>query len=149
MTATATATPTATISISPFWPLLCKRFSMKGSPKIQRLEDLLVWQKARTLAIDVYRVTNRGPFSRDHSLKNQVRRATISITSNIAEGFGRYSPREFTSFLSIASGSASEVLSQILLAHGLDYLDDEEADQIAQSCSEISRMIAGLRRKIV
>jgi four helix bundle protein len=119
---------------------------MNPGNKIQRLEDLKVWWKARELGKLVYLATSKMPFCKDYSLRNQILRAVISISSNIAEGFGRYNPREFRNFLSIASGSTSEVKSQVYLAKDIGYLRGDEADRLIKLCDEITRMIAGLRK---
>ena len=116
--------------------------------KIARFEDLLVWQKSRDLALAIYRVSNDGGFARDAALRNQIRRAAISVMSNIAEGFERYSRTEFRQFLSIARGSVSEVRSQLHLAHGLDYLPEPQFRELYEACLEISRMLAKLRAKV-
>jgi four helix bundle protein len=84
--------------------------------KARTFEELVVWQKARALAVLVYRATNDVSFARDYGLRNQIRRAAVSVMSNIAEGFGRYGRAEMRHFLSIARGSAFEVRSQVYLA---------------------------------
>jgi len=121
---------------------------MEAEDKIQKLEDLKVWCKARDLGKLVYMVTSKLPFSKDYPLRDQIRRAAISVSSNIAEGFGRYNAGEFRNFLSIASGSTTEVKSQIYLAKEVSYIEGEEAERLIQRCDEITRMIAGLRGKI-
>ena len=75
--------------------------------KVRKFEDLEVWQIARDLSVEIYRATQDGKFSRDFGLRDQIRRAAVSVMSNIAEGFDRYSRAEFKQFLSIARGSAS------------------------------------------
>ncbi len=79
---------------------------MSGS--IERFEDLIAWQKARVLTRQIYQLTSEVPFSRDFGLKDQIRRAAISIMSNIAEGFERNRPAEFHQFLSVAKASCAE-----------------------------------------
>src|SRR5687768_4327436 len=108
--------------------------------RIARSEQLAVWKKAKDLAVNVYRTTGEGRFARDYSLRDQVRRAAVSVMSNIAEGFERYGPREFRHFVSIARGSASEVRSQIHLAKELGYLSPEEANNLSILCLDLSRM---------
>jgi four helix bundle protein len=130
------------------WPADCKLFCMETKRKIERLEDLQVWRKAKDLGREIYSITSKGAFSKDYPLRDQIRRAVISISSNIAEGFGRYNPGEFRNFLSIASGSTTEVKSQIYLAMEIGYLTEAEADRLIQMCDEITRMIAGFRGKI-
>jgi four helix bundle protein len=115
---------------------------------ITRFEDLEVWKKARDLSLAVYRVTSEGSFARDFGLRDQIRRAAVSVMSNIAEGFDRYSRSEFKQFLSIARGSASEVRSQLYLAHALGYLGEDDFVTIHGLCLELGRMLAS-RRSIV
>jgi four helix bundle protein len=118
-----------------------------GRMKVARFEDLAVWMKAKELSLDVYRATNQGPFQRDFGLRDQVRRASVSVMSNIAEGFERYSRSEFRHFLSIARGSASEVRSQVHLARELGYLTHEDSAALLDLCLEISRMLAALHTR--
>ena len=113
--------------------------------RITRFEELLVWQKAKRLCVEVYRVTGKGPFVRDYGLRDQIQRAAVSVMSNIAEGFERYSRTEFKHFLSIARGSASEVRSQLHLARELNYVTEHDFRRLYDSCVEVSRMLAALR----
>jgi len=115
---------------------------------IKRFEDLRVWQKAIDLAEEVYRLTSEGQFSKDWGLKDQVRRASVSVPSNIAEGFGKYSNKEFGRFLAIANGSSYELRSQLILAKRLGYLSELEAELTIRSCVVVSKLIGGLRRAI-
>jgi four helix bundle protein len=115
--------------------------------RVTKFEDLTVWQKSKELSLGVYRATNRGAFRHDLALKNQIRRASVSVMSNIAEGFERYSRSEFRHFLSIARGSASEVRSQLHLARELGYLSPEDADGLLALSLEISRMLAALHTR--
>lgn len=91
------------------------------SAKVEKFEDLVVWQKAHHPAVSVYRFTALEPFCRDFGLRDQVQRA-VSVMSNIAEGFERYSGPEFRQFLSVERGSVAEVRSQLHLARSLKYL---------------------------
>jgi four helix bundle protein len=86
-------------------------------------------------------------FKRDYALRDQIRRAAVSVMPNIAEGFERYSRTEFRHFLAIARGSASEMRSQLHLAHGLAYISDAEFKALYRSCVDLSRMLAALRAK--
>jgi four helix bundle protein len=101
----------------------------------------------KALSLGVYRVTAAGPFSRDFALRDQIRRAAISVMSNIAEGFERYSRPEFGQFLSIARGSAAEVRSQLYLARELGYIQELDFQQLRDLTARISRMLASLRTK--
>ena len=116
--------------------------------RIDKFEDLIAWQKAQELALEIYRVTSEGRFAKDFGLKDQIQRASVSIMSNVAEGFERYGPQEFRHFLSIARGSAGEVRSQLYLAQGLQYINEDEFQKLRSLCIEISRLIGGLRTSI-
>lgn len=116
--------------------------------KISRFEDLKVWQKSKSLAVTVYGVTRRSPFSRDFGLRDQLQRASVSVMSNIAEGFGRFTSPEVRRFLSIARGSAAEVQSQLYLARDLGYITEEEHGSLNARCQEINRMLAALRSSL-
>ncbi|MBW3570425.1 MAG: four helix bundle protein [Gemmatimonadetes bacterium] len=116
--------------------------------RVRCFEDLVVWQKSRDLSVDIYRVTSQGAFSRDHALRDQIRRAAVSVMSNIAEGFGRYSRAEFRQFLSVARGSVSEVRCQLYLARELTYIENQDHDRLHELCLEIARMLAALRASI-
>ena len=115
--------------------------------QVRRFEDLAVWQKSKELSLAIYRITEGPGFRRDYTLRDQIRRAAVSVMSNIAEGFERYSRTEFRHFLAIARGSASEIRSQLHLAHGLAYISDAEFRALYRSCVEVSRMLAALRAK--
>ena len=116
--------------------------------KVTRFEQLQVWQKAKVLTLEVYRTSRTGPFARDFGLRDQVQRAAVSVMSNIAEGFGRFTRPEVRRFLSIARGSAAEVQSQLYLARELGYLTSEEHRALNALCYEISRMLAALRTSL-
>ena len=121
---------------------------MTSPSKIQRFEDLIVWQKTMSLAEEIYKATRQGEFAKDWGLKNQIQRAAVSIPSNIAEGYGRYRAADFKRFLTMANASAYEVRSQSQLAARLGYLGALEAEMIIKRCEEVSRMLIGLKRKI-
>ena len=111
-------------------------------------EDLAVYQKAMTLTESIYKATSDGPFSKDWGLRDQLRRAAVSILSNIAEGYERNSTPEYRRFLLIAKGSSGEVRAQLGLARNLGYLSHEKADSLIESCIEVTRMLGGLVKKI-
>lgn len=113
---------------------------------IVRFEDLDAWKIARELTRDVYRVTSCDRFSRDFGLKDQIRKASVSIMSNIAEGFERDGNREFCNFLSIGKGSAGEVRSQLYVALDQGYVTQEDFDAIYAKARESGRVIAGLSK---
>jgi four helix bundle protein len=116
--------------------------------RVKRFEDLIVWQKSRDLSVAIYRSTSNGPFARDFGLRDQIRRAAVSVMSNVAEGFGRYSRSELRQYLSIARGSVTEVRSQLYLARELGYVDETEHQSLHELCIEIARMLAALRASI-
>lgn len=91
--------------------------------KIEKFEDLITWQKARELTKNVYRISRKGEFLKDFGLRDQIRRASVSVKSNIAEGFERGGRSEFHQFLVIAKGSCAELRSQLYVALDADYID--------------------------
>jgi len=116
--------------------------------KVRRFEDLVVWKKSKDLSLAVYRITGAGAFARDFGLRDQIRRAAVSVMSNIAEGFERYSRAELRQFLSIARGSTAEVRSQLTLARELGYLQEAEHASLHDQCVELSRMLSALRASV-
>lgn len=116
--------------------------------RVDRFEDLIAWQKARELCRQVYELTAKENFSRDFALKDQVRRAAISIGSNIAEGFERNNPKEFHQFLSIAKSSCAELRSQLYTAFDVGHLSQEEFERVYALSSETGRILGGLRAAV-
>ncbi len=108
--------------------------------------ELVAWQKAMDLVTDVYSATREFPREEIYGLTAQLRRAAVSIPSNIAEGQGRRSPREFIQFLRIARGSLMELETQIMIAARLSYLEKDAANRILTSADEISRILQGLAK---
>lgn len=115
---------------------------------MEKFEDLVVWQKARKLTVSVYELTTDHRFGRDFNLRDQVRRASISVVANIAEGFERGSHREFAQFLTIARGSCAEVKALAHVALDQDYLSKAQFDSVYAQCSEIGRLLNGLKRSL-
>ncbi|MCH7976614.1 MAG: four helix bundle protein [Bacteroidetes bacterium] len=109
-----------------------------------RFEDIEAWQSGRELTKQIYSVSREHTFSRDFALRDQIRRAAISITSNIAEGFERQTTREFIRFLFIAKGSSGEVRSQLYCALDEGYLTPQSFDELFDMASSTSRQLAGL-----
>ena len=107
-------------------------------------EQISAWQKARQLTKELYKITASGAFGRDYDLRNQIRRASVSIMSNIAEGFERSGTGEFNQFLSTAKGSAGEVRSQLYVALDQEYFSTAIFDRLSKQTTEIGRMISGL-----
>jgi four helix bundle protein len=115
------------------------------SDEIRKFEDLIAWQKARTLTAQIYRVTMEGRVARDFAFRDQLRRASVSIMANIAEGFERGRPAEFHQFLSIAKASCAEVRSHLYVALDAGYLNQQEFDSLMKLAIEVSRITGGLR----
>ena len=109
-------------------------------------EEIEAWQQARTLAKIVYEASGKGAFGRDFALRDQIRRAAVSVMSNIAEGFGRGGAREFVQFLSIARGSASEVSAQLYVALDQGYVSKESFGQLQEQATRTGSVISGLVR---
>ena len=114
--------------------------------KIRKFEDLESWKKARQLTNAVYKATATGNFARDFGLKDQIRRASISILSNIAEGFERGGDREFLQFLAMAKGSCGEVRAQLYVAIDQGYLFRPLFERLSNDTAEIGRLISGLMK---
>jgi four helix bundle protein len=111
-------------------------------------KDLLVWQRSMDLVEVVYRLTERFPSVEQWGLVSQMRRAAISVPSNIAEGYGRQATGEYRHHISIARGSLLELETQILLSQRLKYLQPEDANSVLKEIDEISRMLATLVAKL-
>lgn len=108
---------------------------------IKNFTEIQSWQIARELNKKIYKLTNNTAFSRDYWLKDQIRRASVSIMSNIAEWFWRKSNKEFIYFLSIARGSAYEVESQIYIAYDLLYITKEQFEELMNLLTSISKLL--------
>ncbi|KAF0146383.1 MAG: 30S ribosomal protein S23 [Nitrospirae bacterium] len=108
---------------------------------IKRFEDIVAWQKGRELCKQIYAITKNQRFLKDFGLKDQIQRSSISVISNIAEGFERGSNNEFIQFLYIAKGSCGELRTQLYIALDLGYISGEEFDKIIKVASEVSRLI--------
>jgi len=111
---------------------------------IYSFEKLRVWQKSKHLVKFVYRITSKFPNEEKYGLTSQLRRAAVSVSSNIAEGSARKSQKEKRRFYNIAYGSLIEVLNQLLIAQELDYLNGEKIKIIRSNISEISWMLTSL-----
>src|SRR5436190_20941082 len=110
----------------------------------KNFEHIEAWQKARELTNRVYDASDKGIFARDFGLRDQIRRACVSILSNIAEGFERSGTGEFVQFLSAAKGSAGEVRAQLYVALDRKYISEPTVGELNQMAAQISRMISGL-----
>jgi four helix bundle protein len=107
-------------------------------------KELKVWQKSKELAVYIYQVTDKEPFSKDYGLRDQIRRAAVSIASNIAEGDERETDREAVRYFYIAKGSSAEVLTQATIAFEIGYIEKETFEEIERRCIEISSMLSRL-----
>ncbi len=107
-------------------------------------EEIESWQKARELTRKVYTVSNQGAFTKDFGLRDQIRRASVSIMSNIAEGFERDGNREFLQFLTVAKGSSGEVRAQLYIALDQDYINKNTFETLSAISIEIGNLIGGL-----
>ena len=115
---------------------------------MEHFEDMIAWQKARALVGTIYRISGNGRFARDFGLRDQIRRAAVSIMSNLAEGFERGSTREFHQYLVVAKGSCAEVRSQLYVALDVEYIDANTFQAIKAKTDEVSRVIGGLRAAV-
>lgn len=120
----------------------------KQMATIKRFEDILAWQKAREVTKAIYCVTANGHFSKDFGLRDQIRRSSVSIMANIAEGFGHRSDKEFSNFLNVAHGSASETQSHLYVALDLGYLEEASFQELYVLLDSVSRMIMGLTKHL-
>jgi len=109
--------------------------------KFDRFEDIVAWQKSGKLVIEIYKAFS---ICNDFAFLNQIRRATVSIMNNIAEGYERNTNKEFRNFLFIAKGSCGEVRSMLYIARKLDYVDKKQFDILHKKSTEISKMLSGL-----
>lgn len=114
--------------------------------KIQKFEDIIAWQKAQELTVDIYSIFKDLS---DFGFKNQIQRASVSVSNNIAEGFDRMSDKEFVKFLYIALGSCSEVKSMLYLSNKLEYLSTDQSENLINKSNEVGKIIRGLIKSIV
>jgi four helix bundle protein len=110
---------------------------------ILKFEEMERWQKARTIAKTVYLLSEKEKFSRDYGLRDQIRRASVSIMSNIAEGFERGTNKEIIQFLYIAKGSSGEVRTQLYIAFDLGYINKDEFENLSAELLALSKQISG------
>ena len=115
---------------------------------IRRFEDLEAWELGRELTNQVYRLTKSGPFAKDYSFTEQIRRAALSVMNNVAEGFDRGTNKDFVKFLFIARGSAAEVRSMLYIALDQGYLSQEEFENCKSLCIRCSQVIWGLIKSL-
>ena len=116
--------------------------------KVRSFRDLIAWQKAMDLVTLVYQVTEPFPRAEMFGLTNQLRRAAVSVPSNIAEGQARNSTKEFVNFLSISMGSLAEIETQLLIAQRLNYVKESVVNKPLQLTSEVGRIVNGLMNSL-
>jgi len=117
-------------------------------PKVRSYKDLLVWQKGMTLARVIYGITRQFPNEEKFGLVSQMRRAAVSIPSNIAEGQARHSTKEFIQFISLAEGSVAELETQLILAVDLGYCVQPQVQEAFRLISDLRNMLNALRRTL-
>ena len=109
-----------------------------------KYRELRVWQRAKDLAVYIYTISNDGKFSKDYGLKDQIRRAAVSVPSNVAEGDELGTNKQAINFFYIAKGSTAEVATQAIIAHEIGYINKETYKQIEEECSAIAGMLTRL-----
>ena len=114
----------------------------------QSFRDLSVWQRAVQLTVEIYKLTGDFPSSERFGLTNQLRRASVSVASNIAEGYGRSTKGEYVQFLGHARGSVSEVETQLVIARALDFGAKQKLDSAESLCSEVGRMLRAMMKSL-
>jgi len=116
--------------------------------KIESYRDLEVWKKGVRFSIEVYKVTDRFPDAERFGITNQLRRASASISANIAEGYGRETKKNYIQFLRIARGSLNETETFLYISFGLKYIDRETLNRILEKSAEIGKMLNSLIKKL-
>ena len=107
-------------------------------------EDIEAWKRGCRLAVKIYEISQEGTLAKDFGLRDQIRRAAVSIPSNIAEGFERESKAEFKRYLLIAKGSCGELRTQLFIAKAINAIEKQRCDELINECTEISSMLSGL-----
>ena len=115
---------------------------------VRHYQQLIAWQKAMDLVESVYRVTRSFPREEQYGLTNQIRRAAVSIPSNVAEGQGRGVGKEFCHHLRIGNGSRQELETQLLIAERLEYIDESAVEALLVASGEVGRLLTGLLRSV-
>ena len=107
-------------------------------------EELKVWQEAKNLAVNIYRLTNQGQLEKDFGLKHQIQRATVSVASNIAEGDESGSDKNSIRYFNMAKASSAELLTQLIIAKEIGYIDDKQFSELRETCHYISASLKKL-----
>ncbi len=116
---------------------------------MHNFKELYIWKRSVDLAVDVYNITRSFPIEEKYGLNSQITRSAVSIPSNIAEGAGRNTDKDFNKFLGIALGSSFELETQLIIAHKIGILEDERFDLISNETVEVQKMINGFKNKIL
>ena len=116
--------------------------------KIKNFRDLKIWQKGIELVKEIYKITKDFPKEEQYGLSSQMRRAAVSIPSNVAEGFRRRHNKEYKQFLNISLGSSAELETQVVIAKELEYIDYKQEQSSIESIDHICRMISNLIKKL-
>ena len=119
------------------------QFILQKMATIERFEELEVWKSSIELCADIYKLTNTDLFSKDYGLKDQIRRASVSVPSNISEGYERDSKKQFLYFLVIAKGSCGELRTQLKIAHVLNYITEDEYQLINNKALSTIKQLGG------
>ena len=130
-------------------------FNDYNTSDIRNMEDFLfqfeklnAWHEARNLVVEVYRLLGKFPKTENYALCDQLRRAAISVPSNIAEGYARLAPKDYARFLTIARGSVFELETQLEICVRLDYLDQQDIQEALTLCDEVSKMLFSIISKL-
>lgn len=115
---------------------------------MHKLKDLKLWQRSIDLSIEVYRLTGSFPADERYGLTSQIRRSAVSIPSNIAEGAGRNSNKEFRQFLGISNGSSYELQTQIIIAQRLELIDKKSSDNVLKELDELQKMTYAMQERL-
>ena len=115
---------------------------------MKNFKNLKVWQKGIELVVDIYKKTSDFPKEEIYGLTGQIKRSAVSISSNIAEGSGRSSDKDFNRFLDVALGSSYELETQLIIAHKLNFLNEENFNQLNEQLDEEQKMIIGLQKSL-
>jgi len=115
---------------------------------MHRYKDLKAWEVAISIVKDIYEVTEKFPRHEQFGLTNQIRRAAVSIPSNIAEGAGKNTPRDFNRFLAIAMGSCNEVETQLIISKELGYIESQDFDQTEDKLKRVQNMLFNLQKSL-
>lgn len=117
-----------------------------GAEKIRSFTDLVAWQKGHGLVLSVYQATSKFPKEEVFGLTNQMRRAAVSITSNIAEGFSRSTNKDKVQFYTMAMGSLTELQNQVMIARDVEYIDQRDYSPLEEKIITVGKLISGLKR---